>query len=86
MFCENKDKPLMHCNGKCHMMKQLKDAEKKGQLPTSKNAKEKLSLSFCSEIKDMNFIVTSEISELYYSYHFSKSPPHLKSIFHPPTC
>jgi hypothetical protein len=26
VLCENKDKPAMHCNGKCHLMKQIKKA------------------------------------------------------------
>ena len=28
-FCENKDKPEMHCHGKCHAHKELKKMEKK---------------------------------------------------------
>lgn len=28
-LCENKDKPQLHCNGKCYLMKKLKDAEEK---------------------------------------------------------
>ena len=29
--CENKARPLLHCNGKCQMMKKLKEEEKKEQ-------------------------------------------------------
>lgn len=29
--CENKARPMMHCNGKCQMMKKLKEEEKKEQ-------------------------------------------------------
>src|SRR5690242_8058288 len=29
--CENKSHPMMHCNGKCQMMKMLKAEEKKDQ-------------------------------------------------------
>lgn len=29
--CENKARPKMHCNGKCQMMKKLKQEEKKDQ-------------------------------------------------------
>lgn len=25
-YCVNKDKPMLHCNGKCHLAKQLKAA------------------------------------------------------------
>jgi hypothetical protein len=28
-LCENRDKPEMHCNGKCYLMKKLKQAEEK---------------------------------------------------------
>ncbi|MBB2150491.1 hypothetical protein [Pedobacter gandavensis] len=29
VLCENKDKPAMHCNGKCYLAKKLKQAEEK---------------------------------------------------------
>nr|WP_068888459.1 hypothetical protein [Pedobacter panaciterrae] len=28
-LCENKDKPQLHCNGKCYLMKKLKEAQDK---------------------------------------------------------
>eukprot|EP01133_Synstelium_polycarpum_P004631 gene4631-5416_t len=28
-LCENRDKPMLHCNGKCYLMKKLKQAEEK---------------------------------------------------------
>jgi hypothetical protein len=34
-FCENKDKPMMHCNGKCHLKKQLNEEKEKDQNPSS---------------------------------------------------
>jgi hypothetical protein len=37
-LCENKDKPEMHCNGKCHLEKTIKEAEaeetKQKNIPT----------------------------------------------------
>ena len=30
-LCVNKDKPQMHCNGKCYLMKKLKQAQDKEQ-------------------------------------------------------
>lgn len=30
-LCVNKDKPQLHCNGKCYLMKKLKQAEEKEQ-------------------------------------------------------
>jgi hypothetical protein len=38
--CENKAKPVMHCKGKCQMMKKLKEEEKKEQQnPTRRSDK-----------------------------------------------
>ncbi len=34
-LCENKDKPLMHCNGKCHLKKEIKKVL--GDEKTNKN-------------------------------------------------
>lgn len=28
-LCENRDKPMLHCNGKCYLAKRLKQAEQK---------------------------------------------------------
>jgi hypothetical protein len=36
-LCVNRDKPTMHCNGKCYLSKKLKDQEKQDQSPLSKN-------------------------------------------------
>jgi len=36
-LCENRDKPMMHCNGKCRLMKKMQQAEKKEQaIPNGK--------------------------------------------------
>jgi len=42
-LCENKDKPEMHCNGKCHLKKEIKKVlgddnpgKKKNTIPTLK--------------------------------------------------
>ena len=33
----NKEKPMMHCKGKCYLNKKLKDQQKQDQSPVSKN-------------------------------------------------
>lgn len=38
--CENKDKPQMHCNGQCQMVKQM-EKEESGSKPFSSASKEK---------------------------------------------
>lgn len=39
--CVNKAKPKLHCNGKCQMMKKLKDEEKKQQDQSGRKAEVK---------------------------------------------
>ena len=49
--CINKAKPKMHCNGKCQMMKKLKQEENKdGQNPERKN-EVKTDVLFFTQIK-----------------------------------
>src|SRR6187402_553590 len=39
-LCENRDKPLLHCNGKCYFMKRIKqasDKEKSDERQSQKN-------------------------------------------------
>ncbi|MBP4140542.1 hypothetical protein J3S90_01855 [Flavobacterium sp. P4023] len=52
VLCINKDKPMMHCNGKCHLMKELAKASE------SEKGKEKHiffsfenNILFCNEIQ-----------------------------------
>ncbi|GLB52467.1 hypothetical protein NBRC110019_15070 [Neptunitalea chrysea] len=50
-LCENKDKPAMHCNGKCHLAKQLakaSDAEK--ETKDKKQFSLETSIVFCQEL------------------------------------
>ncbi|AWG23522.1 hypothetical protein FFWV33_00440 [Flavobacterium faecale] len=35
VLCENKEKPKLHCNGKCHLMKELAKASNEDQQKSS---------------------------------------------------
>jgi hypothetical protein len=42
LFCVNKDKPTLHCNGKCHLVKQLrKTSDSESKAPAAGFAKVK---------------------------------------------
>jgi hypothetical protein len=88
VLCENKAKPMMHCNGKCHLMKELAKAaenekpassDKKGYTPV-------LEVLFFQEINPFaiaNFsFLDKENCNNTYSNLYSKS--HLESVFRPP--
>lgn len=83
--CENKARPMMHCNGKCQMMKKLKEQEKKdeqnpGRKADSKNevayAKSSFATVACFKMKTLSsfclYTVTSFPKGIY------------TDVFHPP--
>lgn len=89
VLCENKDKPKMKCNGKCHLMKELaKQAEAEKPIQNDKK-----SLVHESEILFFQQIKSLEIVQISFSNKSKRFNPysnlyfHLKgfSVFHPPT-
>ena len=83
-FCENKAKPTMHCNGKCHLKKQLQQQDKKENSPTN-SLREKLEIQILTENKKQTFIYHPSIiiqqKAIYLFKNYSNS---LDTIFHPP--
>ena len=84
-FCINRDKPMMHCNGKCYLTKKLKQQEKQDQqAPAAKNLKFDIQPFFIPDP-----LVFSQINATVKTNYFIKnvftiaSFPHV--IFHPPT-
>jgi hypothetical protein len=83
-LCENKDKSKMHCNGKCHLRKQLNKESKKDNT-TLPHLKNKFENQFFSEKKlfDFNSILTKKLQPADL-YSISDYNQHLLSIYHPP--
>ncbi len=88
-LCENKAKPQMKCNGKCHLMKELAKASTT-ENPTSSDKKashlefetlfiEKLT-SF--ELTNFNFSIQKKINAKYSNFYFLQR---IQTAFHPPT-
>ncbi len=87
VLCINKDKPKLNCHGKCHLSKQLKQAEKNAQKhnpPTLKEKHESVDLSF-TRVKN-NVFLKSAFQHVKYLYNFSLYvSPFIDEIFHPPS-
>ncbi len=85
--CENKARPQLHCNGKCQMMKKLKQEEKKDeQNPERKvETKNEYVLSSKSFYPGFTYFTSSQkdIFPLLISSKEIKMP---RSLFHPPNC
>lgn len=74
----------MHCNGKCHLRKQLEAQHKKDNAPVQ-SLKEKLELQYFSKV---GFIISAPtlsepvLANISYLYFIPKTA--LSSVFHPP--
>jgi len=84
-YCENKAKPKLHCDGKCHLKKQLKEEDKKEKESQSNNAKEKFETQFFVQV---NFNFSAHLTALNapHSYSPNQSHPHTHAVFSPPQC
>ncbi len=89
-LCENKEKPALKCNGKCHLAKQLAKAseeEKSGSSDKKQNGKQEIEIVFCVDIKEITFVnyetlIVKKIDSEYQNLYASTA---IQSIFHPPT-
>lgn len=85
VFCVNKEKPKMHCNGKCHLAKQLKkDEEKK-----SDNFEKSAELVLICQSSIVEFVSEKVDLPIYQKDLFTYNEPIAfeceNPIFHPPT-
>lgn len=87
VLCINKEKPEMACNGKCYLMKQLKEVENQEEKQVPKTSNERLELVYFYSKNSFNFkyIINSykSKSNSFYENDFYTSS-FIPSIFHPP--
>ena len=82
-LCVNKDKPQLHCNGKCYLMKKLKQAEEKEQ----KQDRQFQKIQLQEAIVSVPFVFTQysyTAIDLCVPVTTGKPVEQLNSIFHPP--
>ena len=82
--CVNKARPQMHCNGKCLLMKQIGEQEKKEQAPALKFASRVEVLPAKSSfLLSFNFPV-QRIQARFFPWNSGIPVDQPSSIFHPP--
>lgn len=83
-FCVNKANPEMHCNGKCHLKKELKESEQNEEKnPVSVKQFHELLLAYDNPGTDFLKPVALVTSLSVPSFDFIYADP-CKDIFHPP--
>ncbi len=84
LYCENKDKPEMNCNGKCHLTDQLAENEGKKQTKDIQVSPEVILFYANATIQietPIEFIVQENIS-YYFNTDLTEGIEYV--IFHPP--
>lgn len=89
VLCINKEKPAMHCNGKCHLMKELAKASET-EKPISSDKKQNVNVLndlFVEELDTFNLVVIDRKDKPSLNSKYTNLYSHLDSysIFHPPT-
>ncbi|WP_148230693.1 hypothetical protein [Chitinophaga pinensis] len=82
VLCENRDKPDMHCNGKCYLRKQLKQDEQQQQ--NGSTGKEKYEVTYIDALLEFNFAPIAPSTDLFVYYQDPAIHTPLFSFFHPP--
>ncbi len=86
-LCVNKNKPWMHCNGKCYLMKKVQQAEENEKKEAAKDHLSNIAISFFHKEEAVTFHTPIT------AYTFNISPPEyissyrslsLDAIFQPP--
>ncbi len=88
VLCENKAKPMMHCNGKCHLMKELAKASDAENPKSSdkKGSTQPTEVLFFEELKDFKIstVYTSNIKKTNQSYSNLYFYLNSDAVFRPP--
>ncbi|MFV8375207.1 hypothetical protein [Flavobacterium sp. LB1P62] len=87
VLCVNKAKPMIHCNGKCHLMKELAKAQEEKQTSSNKKNTTFDTVDLILDIKnDFSLFVYNGNAKttIHSKYNNLYSHLNLYSIFHPP--
>ncbi|WP_142683717.1 MULTISPECIES: hypothetical protein [Chitinophaga] len=82
VLCENKNKPEMHCNGRCHLKKELdRDAQ---QDKNTNSGKDKYEVMFVETLQ--SFHTTPPVDQPVFNAYYKAPRLHslALSVFHPP--
>lgn len=85
-LCENRNNPQLHCNGKCHLAKELAKEENRRQSPNNTLKLEK-DLVLYSESYNFNLqlLNNEKVSPVAFYLLIPCSAP-VNSTYHPPCC
>jgi hypothetical protein len=86
-LCENRAKPVMKCNGKCQLMKKLKQADKDEQKQAPQTLKDKSEVLYCYQPTNLTIGEKKSFRDKkqnFGDYKFQYSSSYHNNIFRPP--
>lgn len=83
--CINKSRPMMHCNGKCQVMKKMQEEERKEKEDLERKAENKVEYFSSKSLADVPLPAASgEAKRTYAPFLIHKPIDKAYSLFHPP--
>jgi hypothetical protein len=82
-LCENRNKPWLHCNGKCYLMKKVKQAEEKQNASERETQKNLVQEAYCEANNQVKFY-THLIRVITIPDNRIELPKGFSAIFRPP--
>jgi len=82
-LCENRNKPWLHCNGKCYLMKKIKQAEDKQSKTEHESQRNLIQESFCEDVQQVKFY-TQLLQVIAIPNNRIDLPQGYSAIFRPP--
>lgn len=82
--CENKAKPMLHCNGRCQMMKKLKQEENKDKQNSERRSDNKDEVYFAKTISSHLSIISLQPSLTFFIRNNNAVKDIAADFFHPP--
>jgi hypothetical protein len=83
--CINKARPMMHCNGKCQVMRKIQEEERKEKEDLERKAENKTEYFSSKAFADMPALAAgSEIKRLFAPFLISQPVDKAYSLLHPP--
>ena len=85
-LCENRDKPMMHCDGKCCLKKKLaKQGKEQAPSPTNSKSEQVVTLFYSDSRYEVRPITVLSETNHYFNRDDLRTCSFHGSVFHPPT-
>jgi hypothetical protein len=86
-LCENRDKPMLHCCGRCQLRKRLAKEDNQDKNNPDRKSENRNEVLFCQDVfQGVNAPFTGIGKSSYYTPVFEGPVDRPSDFFHPPAC